>query len=101
MSKQDWGTYPSFSILSTLLCGPPGQQSPQLCKLFFLFWLIIIRTGHLAESKWSVCIIIIIIIIHSLELFTPALADGFSLESEWQQASSSLQATSQYSGRSQ
>ena len=37
-----------------------------------------------------IIIIIIIIIIHSLELFTSALADGFSLESEWQQVSSSL-----------
>ena len=44
--------------------------------------------------------IIIIIIIHS-ELFTSALADGFSLESEWQQVSLSLQDSSQYSGRSQ
>ena len=33
---------------------------------------------------------IIIIIIHSLELFTTALAGGFSLESEWQQVSSSI-----------
>ena len=40
-------------------------------------------------------------IIHSLELFTSALADEFSLESEWQQVSSSLQDSSQYSGRSQ
>ena len=39
-------------------------------------------------------IIIIIIIIHSLELFTSALADGFSLESEWQQVSLSLQDSS-------
>ena len=28
-----------------------------------------------------------IIIIHSLKIFTSALADGFSLESEWQQVS--------------
>ena len=42
-----------------------------------------------------------LIIIHSLELFISALADGFSLESEWQQVSSSLQDSSQYSGRSQ
>ena len=41
------------------------------------------------------------IISHSLELFTSALADGFSLESEWQQVSSSLQDSSYYSGRSQ
>ena len=40
-----------------------------------------------------------IIIIFSLEFFTSALADGFSLESEWQQVSSSLQDSSQYSGR--
>ena len=31
-----------------------------------------------------IIIIIIIIIIHSLEIFTSALADGFSLQSEWQ-----------------
>ena len=35
-----------------------------------------------------------IIIIHSLELFISVLADGFSLESEWQQVSSSLQESS-------
>ena len=34
------------------------------------------------------------IIIPSLELFTSALADGFPLESEWQQFSSSLQDSS-------
>ena len=33
------------------------------------------------------------------EFFTPASADGFSLEFEWQQVSSSLQDSSQYSGR--
>ena len=38
--------------------------------------------------------IIIIIIIHSLELLTSALANGFSLESEWQKVSSSLQDSS-------
>ena len=42
-----------------------------------------------------------------LSLFTPreffisALADGHSLESEWQQVSTSLQDSSHYSGRSQ
>ena len=46
-------------------------------------------------------IVIIIIIIYSLEFFTSALADGLSLEYEWQQVSSSLQDSSQYSGRSQ
>ena len=44
---------------------------------------------------------IIVIIIDSLELFTSALADDFSLESELQQVSLSLQDSSQYSGHSQ
>ena len=38
---------------------------------------------------------------YSLEFFTSALADGFSLESEWQQVSLSLQESSQDSGSSQ
>ena len=45
-------------------------------------------------------IIIIIIIIYTLELFTSVLADGLSLVFEWQQVFSSLQDSSQYSGRS-
>ena len=50
--------------------------------------MIIISINFLV---WFGCTLnknIIIIIIHSLELFTSALADGFSLESEWQQVSS-------------
>ena len=46
-----------------------------------------------------IIIIIIIMFIH-LEFFTTVLADGFSLEFEWQQIFSSLQDSSQYSGRS-
>ena len=77
--------------------------------LFFFFLLIIIRSGLLAKIRWSVymsiiitiIIIIIIINIYSFRVFTSVLADGFSLEFEWQQVSSSLQDSSQYSGRSQ
>ena len=54
---------------------------------------------HLAHPFVSI-IIIIIIIIYS-EFFTFALVDGLSLEFEWKQVSSSLQDSSQYSGRSQ
>ena len=35
IAKQGPGTYPSFDFLSTLLCGQPGQQSPQFCKFAF------------------------------------------------------------------
>ena len=45
--------------------------------------------------------IIIMIIIYSLEFFTSALADGLSQDFQWQQVSSSLQDSSQYSERSQ
>ena len=49
----------------------------------------------------TIVIIIIIIIIYSLEFLTSALADGLSLEVEWQQVPSSLQDSPQYSRRSQ
>ena len=39
-------------------------------------------------------LLFLLLFIHSLELFISALADGFSLESEWQQVSSSLQDSS-------
>ena len=48
-----------------------------------------------------IIIIIIIIIQFLLKFFTSALADGLSLSCKWQQVSSSLQDSSQYSGRSQ
>ena len=41
------------------------------------------------------------LLFYSLRVFIPAFADGFLQEFEWQQVSSSLQNSSQYSGRSQ
>ena len=52
-------------------------------------------------GNWGVEIRAIIIIIYSLEFFSSALADSLSVEFEWQQVSSSLQDSSQYSGRFQ
>ena len=43
----------------------------------------------------------ITIITRPWELLTSVLADGLSLEFEWQEISSSLQDSSKYSGRSQ
>ena len=51
---------------------------------FFSFWLVIVVFFYLR------IIIIITIISYSLEFFTSVLADGPSLEFEWQQVSSSL-----------
>ena len=50
---QGRGTYTSFHILSVLFCGQPGQRTLQFCKFFFL--LITIRSGLLAEIRWSMC----------------------------------------------
>ena len=47
-----------------------------------------------------IIIIIVVVVIYSLRFFTLVLADVFSLEFEWQQVLSSLQESSQYSGRS-
>ena len=62
--------------------------------------IIVISMFHSFFFQFPSKVEVLFIIIHSLELFTSALADGSSLESEWQQISSSLQDSSQYSGRS-
>ena len=53
------------------------------------------------SDQIRIVVIIIIIIIIIWEFFKSTLADGLSLESEWQQVFSNLQDSSQYSGRSQ
>ena len=83
-------------------------SSHQRLLIIFHWSLSDSKSPHVSRTLLSILadlyntvVIIIIIIIHSLELFTSALADGFSLESEWQQVSSSLQDASQYSDCSQ
>ena len=46
-------------------------------------------------------LLLLLLLFTPLEFFTSALADGLSLGFEWQQVSSNLQDSSQYSGRSQ
>ena len=45
-------------------------------------------------------LLLLLLLFFIWEIFTSVLPDGFQLESEWQQVSSSLQDSSQYSGRS-
>ena len=75
-----------FSLSFSFILWSAGTAKSIILQI--LFFLLII-------------IIIIIIIIYSLEFFTSALADGLSLEFEWQQVSPSLQDSSQYSSRLQ
>ena len=95
----------SFSFFFSF--GQLERQSPLFCRFFF-FLLTFTRFGCLAEIRWSVCILkstdsglYILLLFTLFKFFTSILADGFSLELEWPQVSSSLQDSSQYSGRSQ
>ena len=87
----------SFHILSISHCGPPGQQNPQFFKFSFIIIIVIIiikiwssgrdlviRLYYLASFSHQRNINIVIIIIIPCEFFTPALAEGLSLKSEWQ-----------------
>ena len=84
-----------------LVTVPKEAVTIGIIDTFMFHSFLILKLGRGIYPFFYIIIIIIIIIIYSLELFTSALADGFSLESEWQQVSSSLQDSSQYSGRSQ
>ena len=43
-----------FPFPSVLFCSQPGQQSSPFCNFSFLLLLIIIRSGILAEIRWSI-----------------------------------------------
>ena len=96
-----WGVF-HISVNRLFFTGMTATplKSPELSTVF---WPISTMDELVYFSDFSpiIIIIIIIIIIYSLEFFTSALADGLSLEFECQQVSSSLQDSSQYSGRSQ
>ena len=79
-----------------------GDSFPFLW-LFTRLLRIFVRAFMSLTHCFFLCLfnLIIIIIIYSLEFFTSTLADGLSLEFEWQQVSSSLQDSPQYSSRSQ
>ena len=76
ISQQGPDTYHSFRFLSILLCGQPGQQSPQFGKFSFCYccccccgWLLqsVVFWPRLSNRQ---------IIIYSLEFFTTVLADN-------------------------
>ena len=64
------------------------------CFLYLLLTVVVVVKIMIIKT-------IIIILFASLSSFIPVLADGLFLESEWQQVSSGLQDSSQYSGQSQ
>ena len=96
--------YLSFFPLSFsfILWSAGTAKSTILQVLFFL--LITIRSGLLAEIRWSICMskshYYYYYYFTLLRVFTPMLADGYSLEFEKQQASSSHEDSSHYSTQS-
>ena len=71
-------------------------------RWFFHWSLSDSKSPQVSQTRLIIIIIIIVIIIIILlwELIKTALADDLPLKFEWQQVSSSIQDTSQYSGRS-
>ena len=66
------------------------------------FWLVgsfLLVEGVFVFAKYS--LLLLLLLFTAWEFFTSALADGLSLEFEWQQVSSSLLDYSLYSGQSQ
>ena len=119
-----------FSLSFSFALGSAGTIEPNiwLNLFFFLFFFFFFFVAYYhsvwssgqdcnLKSQWIFCLIFLdgfwvvdiplvrkvksIIILTPWEFFTSVLADGLSLETEWQQVSSSLQDSSQYSCRSQ
>ena len=87
-----------YAIVWTVSIGPPiFSLSSTLSKRLGAVPNLPITTNI---TVTLIIIIIIIIIIYSLEFFPSALASGLSLEFEWQQVSSSLEDSFQYSSHS-
>ena len=71
-----------------------------ICNSFEIHLMELWVSDNILPSSVWISRSIIIIVLLLWEFFTPASTDGFPLESEWQQVSSFLQDSSQYSGRS-
>ena len=78
------------------LCVLFSRTGAILCMYHLLVWSNL-NFLHILLLLWS----LLLLLFTHWEIFTLVLADGFSLESERWQVSSSLQDSSQYSGRSQ
>ena len=64
-------------------------------------WRERVRDIRATSAIWLLLLLLLLLLFTPWVFFTSVLADGFSLESEWQQVSSGLQNSSQDSGRFQ
>ena len=86
-------TFKLYSFFSSL----PGFRYLSLSAGSFLLTISILVVWSRLDDPF----LLLLLLFTPLEFFTSVLADGFSLEFEWQQVSSSLQDSSKYSGRPQ
>ena len=80
-----------FSHSFSFILWSAGTAKSTILQIFFFFFVDYYKVYYYYYYYYY----------YSLEFFTSALANGFSLETEWQQVSSSLQDSSQDSGCSQ
>ena len=70
-------------------------------KVFVAVCLLFTEKETASLFVQTLSLLLLLLLSTPCEFFISVLADGLSLEFEWQQVSSSLQDSSQYSGRSQ
>ena len=90
-NSQDPGTYDFFSISFNFTLWS-AETVKSIIRQILFFLLIIIRSGHYYYYNYYSTL---------RGLFTSEIAGRFSLESKWQQVSSDVQDSSEYSGQSQ
>ena len=102
-SASPWNM-PLWIFTSANLCRPVVVSALHVCMVFSInctTFLVFYTFWDSVVSSFGGLLFLILSSITPLEFFTSVLADGFSLEFEWQQVSSSLQDSFQYSGRPQ
>ena len=85
--------YPEWAGYIFLTCFSFGYSR----YLYYLLFLLYALFSNYFHSLFEIIFHLFLLL---LLIFTTALADGFSVELQWQQASSSLQDSSQNSGQS-
>ena len=96
-------------IIKSALLGPPSRYTIRLMAVqngFAYIYLYYFFLSSFLLLFYSACTILtkrmlLLLLFTPFGFFTSVLGDGFSLEFKWQQVSSSLQDSSQDSGRSQ
>ena len=83
-----------FFFLCSFFVFVPAYSSVFPFFIILALYHSLIRAFHISVSRWLFTEVLLLLLLSSNSFdffFTPKLADGFTLECEWQQVSSSLQ----------